>query len=156
MPEQNTGKNMMIWVEGVGKVKCTVLSERRSSFIVKGDDGIPITIPKNKICMFGPTKEQHDEDFKPVYICACQNKEINCNGVRYFVSGEEPGNDNFRKFTKDCPCVRNSCVITNLGEISHIKRSFVAGVLDDLIVGEYPEPKEKEQNHTNEGVDENE
>ena len=135
------GKQVKIRVDGV-MIAGTVVQDLKDRVIIKGSDNSFTRVIKGHISMF--TSSDMGSEYVPVYVLACQNKDIQCVGVRYMKAGDITDKD-YEAFMRDCPCRSTTCKFGNIGELYNLPSKAIASMIDRTIFGDYPEAKEEEK-----------
>jgi hypothetical protein len=135
------GKQVTLLVQGFpGPVKGAVLKDMKDRVFLAGDDGIPTTIIKSKICGW---KVMDGKVNEPLFVLHCENPAIKCPGVHYFQRKNVRQAD-FDIFMNPCPCKREDCQRVDLGDLGVISREVTCEVLHGTFVGDYPDETEEE------------
>jgi len=134
------GKEVIFRLDGLAEsVKGTVVADKKDRVLVRGSDGKVARIPKSKIVIFTPVSE---DEYIPIHVMACENKDIRCLGVRCMKVGNTPMETDYEAFMKPCPMRQESCRKGNLGDLRGQSSAKLADMMGGTIYGEYPKKKE--------------
>jgi hypothetical protein len=130
------GIKVKVFVDGV-KVEGVVVADRPDRVFIQSEEGKPaVRIPKGRISFFIPDKEP--EEFTPVLLLYCQNKDKKCPGVFYTQKGAVLTRKSFEVFMGPCPRRTEDCHCGSLGDLRTIPSKTLAVAVGGMLLGDYP------------------
>jgi hypothetical protein len=132
------GIKVMFLVEGY-KVEGTVVEDKADRVTVKTADEKLIRIIKSKVQLFVPATEP--QQYIPLQLLCCYNKETSCPGVQYVAEGDKLTRAIFAAFMDPCPMKNNTCQCRTRGDIRTIASSTLKSVMCGVLFGDYPDPE---------------
>lgn len=140
--KQFVGKQVMFFVQEMGKFKAKVVGDRKDMILVQGEsDSFPWRIIKSKIVGFMPL-EQVDDDVN-LLVLGCENPAIRCPGVKYIKEGTGFNQNDFNKFMAPCPRRCDTCRTGSHGELRTVEGAVLKEMLPGTLYGDYPDEEDK-------------
>lgn len=158
-------KMVSIGTEGSPPIKGELVGDYPDRFVVASSNEdkttFVTTIYKNKITYFMIKEETPIEKIReignsasalPLTILSCENKKINCPGVRFIANKHENKieENDFEGFMSLCPVRKESCKCGIIGNILNAKPEYLVNILSGIVIGEYPEEKENKSKKSTE------
>ena len=136
------GQSLVVRTDGVS-FKGILREDSPDRIVLEDAAGLPVVIIKNKIAAYA-MKNDETEKIKLanksvlIHVLYCCNKNMGCQGVRYFKEGRPEPKD-FDLYMADCPKRNANCQKAILGELDKLPKKIIAKILNRTIVGDYPD-----------------
>lgn len=153
---QFQGKDIVVGV-GNEKIKGTLIADFPDHIVLAtnqkdGGGCITSTIFKDKISFFVVAEEKNVAELEkvgsmasgiPLTIIACDNKKMNCPGVKLVINKFEKDitKEDFHAFMKDCPMCQKTCRTGSYGNVYKTDPRALTALLNGTMFGEYPTKK---------------
>lgn len=137
-------KEVIVSIQGQ-IVKANLISFDKDTLLVESDNK-HLFVPINKISFIGCEKDNQTnkiakefEALPEMTIVGCIGN--NCKGVKMMKSGskETITTDDYKLMIDECPLKNESCRCGVVGSLSKIKKEELSNIMNNLIIGEYPQ-----------------